>query len=62
MDATAVYDLKQKTIKDFNTFKKYLNKGYKKDYSLIMMEICAIENSDYFDNSIYEYLISTTYE
>lgn len=62
MDANAVYNLKQKVIKDFNTLKLLLNKGYRKDYALIMMEICAIENSDYFDDSIYEYLMTTVYE
>ena len=52
----------KKVIKDFNTLKKYLGNGYKKDYNLIMQEICVIENADYFDNSVYEYLMTTVYE
>ena len=60
MDAVAVGKLKQKFLKDFNIFKKYLSNGYKKDYTLLKQEICVIENSDYFDNSVYEYLM--TYE
>lgn len=62
MDANAVCNLKQKFISDFNSFKKSLNKGYKKDYDLLMKEICVISNSDYFDNNIYEYLISNIYD
>jgi threonine aldolase len=62
MDANAVYNLKKKVIKDFNTLKKYLGNGYKKDYTLIMQEICVIENADYFDNSVYEYLMTNIYE
>lgn len=62
MDANAVRNLKQKFLKDFDILKKSLNKGYKKDYILLLMEICAIENPDYFDNNIYEYLITATYE
>lgn len=62
MDANAVCNLKQKFLKDFCVLKKSLNKGYKKDYILLLMEICAIENPDYFDNNIYEYLMTATYE
>ena len=62
MDANAVRNLKQKFLKDFDILKKSLNKGYKKDYILLLMEICAIENPDYFDNNIYEYLMTATYE
>lgn len=62
MDTSAVYNLKRKFLSDFNVFKKGLNKGYQKDYDLLMRELCVIENSDYFDDDIYEYLISTTYE
>lgn len=62
MDVSAVCNLKQKIIKDFNTLKTYLSKGYRKDYSLIMREICVVENPDYFNRAIYEYLITTSYE
>lgn len=62
MDATAVYNLKKKYIKDFNTLKKYLSKGYRKDYTLLKQEICVIENSDYFDNKNYEYLMTVVYD
>jgi hypothetical protein len=62
MDANAVYNLKHKMLKDFYTLKKSLNKGYKKDYSLILIEICAIENPEYFNNDVYEYLMTTIYE
>jgi hypothetical protein len=62
MDVTAINNLKMKVIKDFDTFKKYLRNGYQKNYDLIMQEICVIENPDYFDNNIYEYLMTNTYE
>jgi hypothetical protein len=62
MDAVAVYELKKKYIKDFNTLKKYLSNGYKKDYTLLKQEILVIENSDYFDKNVYEYLMTTAYE
>ena len=62
MDAIAVYNLKQKFLKDYTTFKKYLNKGYKKDYKLLLLEICVIENSDYFNQNDYEPLMTTIYE
>lgn len=55
-----VCNLKRKFIEDFDKFKQNLNKGYRKDYSLLMMTICVIENSDYFDNRMYEYLMSNT--
>lgn len=62
MDATAVNQLKLKTIKDFQVLERYLNKGIKLDYSLLKQEICVIENSDCFDNGVFEYLMTTTYE
>lgn len=62
MDAVAVYELKKKYIKDFNTLKKYLSNGYKKDCTLLKQEILVIENSDYFNNHVYEYLMTTAYE
>lgn len=55
-----VCNLKYKFIKDFDNFKQNLNKGCKKDYSLLMMTICVIENSEYFDDHMYQYLMSTT--
>lgn len=58
MDVRAVDKLKCKFIQDFNKFKQQLYKGYKPDYSLLLNEITVIENSDYFDNNIYEYLMS----
>jgi hypothetical protein len=62
MDASAVVNLKQKVISDFDKFRNHLYKGHCKDYQLIIYEITAIEDSDYFDNTIYEYLMSTAYE
>lgn len=61
MDASAVCNLKKKFIKDFNIFKKFLNKGYQKDYLFLLLEVCVIENYDYFGDDIYEYLMTTIY-
>lgn len=62
MDVNAIYNLKQKFIKDFNTLRKYLSKGYRKDYTLLKQELRVIENPDYFNDKVYEYLITTVYE
>lgn len=58
MDVTAVTNLKYKMIKDFKKFITQLYKGYRPNYDLIMQEICVIENPDYFNKAIYEYLIT----
>lgn len=57
MDAV-VDNLKFKFIQDFNKFRQELYKGYKPDYRLLLNEITVIENPDYFDINIYEYLMS----
>lgn len=57
MDALVVDNLKLKFIEDFNKFRKQLYKGYKTQYSTLLAEIAIIENSDYFDINIYEYLM-----
>lgn len=57
MDALVVDNLKLKFIEDFNKFRKQLYKGYKTQYSILLAEIAIIENSDYFDINIYEYLM-----
>lgn len=58
MDANAANNLKVKYIKVFDDFRKNLYKGHKKDYKYLMDLVVVIENSDYFDNNIYEYLMS----
>lgn len=62
MNVDAVNNLKLKVIKDFNILLSYLYTGQTKDYKLLMEEICVIENSDYFNNFVYEYLMTTSYE
>ena len=57
MDAV-VDNLKFKFIQDFNKFRQELYKGHKPDYRLLLNEITVIENPDYFDINIYEYLMS----
>ena len=57
MDAV-VDNLKFKFIQEFNKFRQELYKGYKPDYRLLLNEITVIENPDYFDINIYEYLMS----
>ena len=57
MDAHLVNFLKNKYISDFNKFTNVVSKGYKPDYSILLLELIVIENSDYFDNNIYEYLM-----
>lgn len=58
MDVRVVGNLKDKYIKDFNKFRQQLYKGIVSDYSLLMYEVAVIEDSDYFGNNIYEYLMS----
>lgn len=58
MDANAANNLKVKYIKVFDDFRKSLYKGHKKDYRYLIDLVVVIENSDYFDNNIYEYLMS----
>ncbi len=60
MDVDAVYNLKNKAIKDFNKFVLRLNKGYQDDYSVILNEINLIEISPDLDNwkLLYEYYIN----
>lgn len=58
MTADALNNLKDKYIKDFDRFRQLLYKGYKPDYTVLLYEIAVIENSDYFENYIYQYLMS----
>lgn len=58
MDVNAVNNLKHKFVQDFNKFINFLYKGHKKDYTFLLREVCVIENPDYFDTNIYEYLMS----
>ena len=58
MDVNAVANLKLKVIKDFDKFRKQLHKGVMTNYNLILQKICVIENSDYFSNVVYEYLMT----
>ena len=62
MDVSVVGNLKDKFLKDFNKFMQQLYKGTIPNYTLLIQEITVIENEDYFDNTIYEYLMTTTYE
>lgn len=58
MDVIAVANLKFKIIKDFQNFLQQLYKGSRPNYDLLMQEICVIENPDYFNNVVYEYLMT----
>ena len=58
MDVNVVGNLKDKFLKDFNKFRQQMYKGTIPDYSLLLQEITVIENSDYFSNNVYEYLMS----
>lgn len=58
MTADALNNLKDKYTKDFDRFRQLLYKGYKPDYTVLLYEIAVIENSDYFENYIYQYLMS----
>lgn len=58
MDVHVVDNLKFKFIQDFDKFRHELYKGYKPDYRFLIHEINVIENPDYFNTNIYEYLMS----
>lgn len=58
MTVTAVNNLKYKFINDFDKFRKNLYKGYLTDYRMLIQEIAVIEQPDYFEERIYQYLMS----
>lgn len=56
----AISNLKQKVLKEYESYIKSLNKGYKNDYSILLNEINFIEMYQDLDNQnlIYEYYIN----
>lgn len=58
MNADVLVNLKSKFVNDFDKYMTKLHKGYQEDYTLLLYEICVINNPDYFNNNVYEYLMS----
>ena len=56
--------LKLKVIKEFETYCKFLYKGYQKNYDFILNEISFIQNYDNIDNPeiVCQYFLSKNYK
>lgn len=58
MDANAVTVLKAKFISDFDKLRISLYKGVRPDITTLKYMLCVINDPNYFDSKIYEYLLT----
>lgn len=58
MNADAVVNLKAKFISDYDKLRKSLYKGVKPNINVLKYTMCVINDPDYFNDIIYEYLMS----
>lgn len=58
MNVDAVTNLKAKFIKEYDKLRQKLYKGTKPNIEVIKLMDCVINDPNYFNSSIYEYLMS----